>query len=62
MVATSFHKDKKSKEDKAHLEDAVSGDEDNSPTEHVDDANAMGECDLVWVIFTLIAICSICSI
>lgn len=34
-------KDKKSKEDRAHLEDTVSGDEDGSPTEHVDDANAM---------------------
>lgn len=34
-------KDKKSKEDRAHLEDTVSGDEDDSPTEHVDDANAM---------------------
>lgn len=44
-------KDKKSKEDKSYLEDAVSGDkgdgfsddddEDDGPTEHVDDANAM---------------------
>ena len=52
----SFHQDKKSKEDKSYLEDAVSGDkdddsygsdgEDNGPTEHVGDDAAMGKCTM----------------
>ncbi len=59
--------DKKSKEDKSYLEDAVSGDkdddfgsdgEDNGPTEHVDDANAMGEYKPVLVIFAYFPSCS----
>jgi len=50
---TIISQDKKSKESKNYLEDAVSGDKEddfgsdadnNEPTEHVDDANAMGEC------------------
>ena len=51
-IILSISQDKKSKESKNYLEDAVSGDKEddfgsdadnNEPTEHVDDANAMGE-------------------
>lgn len=54
FVFICFHQDKKSSKD--YLENAVSGDkeddfgsdgEENGTTEHVDDANAMGEFALL---------------